>query len=180
MEQDTKLLLALKRGDSSAVQKWFSSYESRLNRYVLTRISNPKDAEEIVQETFLNALRQLPLFRGSSSLYSWMISIAKHEIADFYRKKYAKKAIKTIPIAELLLNPKREDSEVVAEEVAGVLKQMGAETVELLLQKYVDGKRTSQLAIEYNKTQKAIESDLYRARKEFRERFRAQKELEDT
>jgi len=49
-----------------------------------------------------------------------------------------------------------------------VLKKMAKRSRELLMQKYVDKKRIKDLAKELGKTEKAIESELFRARKEFR------------
>lgn len=169
--QEQQLVEKLKHGDPKAVRQWYAEYYAGLQKYVCKRIDNVKDAEEIVQETFLNALRQLPLFLGQSQLSTWMISIARHEIADFYRKRYAKKAIKTIPLGELLLQSKIEDTHTLASEVKVVLAAMSEESVELLLQKYVDEKKVADLAVERNKSEKSIEAQLYRARKEFKERF---------
>ena len=45
---------------------------------------------------------------------------------------------------------------------------MGSQSQELLMKKYVDKKRVKELAQEFGRSEKAIESELFRARKEFR------------
>ena len=52
--------------------------------------------------------------------------------------------------------------------VKQVLKKMGSQSQELLMKKYVDKKRVKELAQEFGRSEKAIESELFRARKEFR------------
>lgn len=165
---EAKLLARLKAGEPDAVRQWFAHYHDRLLAFVSKKIDNPKDAEELVQETFMNCLKHLPLFRGGSSIFTWMCSIANHEVADFYRKKYAKKALHTVPLADFLLHTKVENAHEVAEKVQLVLSKMRSDYKELLLLKYVDGKRVKEIAAELGRTVKSIEADLFRAREEFR------------
>lgn len=165
---DKELIIQLKTGDDQAVKVWFNLYYSRLLKVVEQKISDKKDAEEIVQETFLNCLKHLPLFLGKSSIWTWMNSITRHEISDYYRKKYAKKALKTIPLSEFFPLTQISDSDDVSHKVNEVLNQMRDSYKELLLLKYADGKKVAVIAGELNKSVKSIESDLFRARQEFK------------
>lgn len=167
MEEKT-LLIRLKQGDPKAVSYWFKTYKNKLLTMVIGKISNRQDSEEIVQQTFLNCLRHLPLFRGKSSIWTWMNSIARHEIADYFRKKYAKKALKTTHLSDLLMIEEIDNSEEVSQKVKVILKKMRGHYGELLMLKYVDGKHVSQIAKEMGRSIKSVESDLFRARKEFR------------
>lgn len=167
--KDKDLIQKLKTGDEQAVKTWFDLYFVRLLNIVELKVSNKKDAEEIVQETFLNCLKHLPLFLGKSSIWTWMNSIARHEVADYYRKRYAKKALKTIPLSELIPLNQISDSDEVSLKVKEVLSKMRDDYSELLMLKYADGKKVSVIAQELDKSVKSIESDLFRARKEFKE-----------
>ncbi len=167
--EEKQLLAQLKTGDERAVKVWFDLYYTRLLNVVGVKISNKKDAEEIVQQTFLNCLKHLPLFLGKSSIWTWMNSIARHEIADYFRKKYAKKALQTIPLSDLLPLNHISDSDDVSQKVTQVLAKMKSYYKELLLLKYADGKKVIAIAQEFKKSEKSIESDLFRARKEFKE-----------
>ena len=44
-------------------------------------------AEDLVQETFLAALKARPNFQGRSTVRTWLIAILKHKIVDHIRKK---------------------------------------------------------------------------------------------
>lgn len=167
-KSDQNLINELKQGDTRAVNQWFSEYNDKLTKVVVKKVSNYQDAEEIVQQTFLNCLKHLPLFRGRSSIWTWMNSIARHEIADYFRKKYAKRALRITRLSEFLMLDNIDDSLEVSEKVRRVLKKMRSNHRELLLLKYVDKKKVATIAREFGKSIKSVESELFRARKEFR------------
>jgi RNA polymerase sigma-70 factor (ECF subfamily) len=162
------LLAALKTGDPQAVADWFKAHHRPLLRFVRAKISSETDAEEIVQETFINCLKHLPLFRGNSSIKTWMQGVARHEIADYYRKKYAKKAISALPLTDLITTCGIDDAHEVSEKVRQVFDRMSSQNRELLLLKYIDGKKVEEIAQEMGRTIKAVESELFRARQEFK------------
>lgn len=174
MHNEQQLLADLKAGKPLAVKVWFEVYQPRLLAFVSTKIDSEHDAEEIIQETFINCLKQINLFRGESTLWTWMHSIARHEVADYYRKKYAKKALKTIPLADFLLQESDKTIDDVSERVQIILAKMEKQTQELLKQKYVDGKKVVEIARYFGKSIKAIESELYRARLEFKRLWKAE------
>lgn len=162
------LVEALKQGDDLAVEYWFKKYRAKLRQLALSKVSSVQVANEIVQETFISCLQTLNLFQGKSSLLTWMQSVMRHEIADYYRKRYAKKFIQTIPLSDIFLEQNYKDAASSAETVSLVLKQMLQKNRELLLKKYVDCKKVKEIALELGNSVKAVESDLFRARQEFK------------
>jgi RNA polymerase sigma-70 factor, ECF subfamily len=168
---ESQLLAALRAGEATAVTTWFQMYHDRLLRFVTLKISDPADAQEITQEIFINCLRHLPLFRGSSSLWTWMQSIARHEMADYFRKKYAKKAIKSLPLHEFVSDVPISDAHEVSERVKAAFQALSKESQELLMMKYIDRKKVKEIAAEVGRSVKAVESDLFRARLEFRDLY---------
>ncbi len=168
---DQTLLQFLKAGDPKAVRQWYQLYYAKLLRYLLTKVEKKADAEELTQDTFMSCMKHLPLFRGESSIWTWMLRIAGHEVADYYRKLYAKKAIKSLPFDELLLSQPIADAHETAQKVKDALMSIRVDYRELLLLKYVDKKRVEQIAAELGRSVKAIESDLFRARNAFRQAY---------
>ncbi len=165
---EQSLLARLRQGNPLAVREWYGHYYQKLVSYATTKVAVSETAEELVQEAFINALKNIHFFQGKSSLLTWMVGILNHEIADFYRKYYAKRAIRVLPLSELLFTEPIEDAHEISRRVALVLENMAHHQRELLLQKYVDKKKVKQLAQEFGRSVKAIESDLFRARLEFR------------
>lgn len=167
-ENEQVLLKALKRGDEQAVEFWFKTYQPKLLQVALVRLPSEVVAQEIVQETFISCLQTINLFKGKSSLLTWMQSVLRHEIADYYRKLYAKKIIRITPLADLLLDHGASDSCGTADAVETVLRQMLSTHRELLLRKYVDCQKVKDIAAELGTSVKSVESNLFRARQEFK------------
>lgn len=46
-----------------------------------------EEAEDLVQDTWISALRTVPSFEGRSSLRTWLVSILRRRIADRYRRE---------------------------------------------------------------------------------------------
>jgi RNA polymerase sigma factor (sigma-70 family) len=173
--QDSQLLQQLKQGSPQAVQSWFHAYHDRLLRVILKKVNNEKDAEELTQDTFVSCLKHLPLFRGESSIWTWMTRIAHHEVSDYYRKRYAKKFIHALPLSDLIPLDEIYDSHEISQKVKDVLQKMSKENREILLLKYVDQLKVEHIAKHMGKTGKSIESLLFRARAEFKTLYTLEK-----
>ena len=65
---------------------WVDRYGNYLYGYALSRIQNPAIAEDLVQETFLAALKNRENFEGRSSERTLLTGILKHKIIDYLRK----------------------------------------------------------------------------------------------
>jgi RNA polymerase sigma-70 factor (ECF subfamily) len=63
-----------------------------LYRYACSRLSDPHDANDIVQETMLAAWKGFEARNGQVSLNAWLFGIARNKIADLYRKRYRQPA----------------------------------------------------------------------------------------
>jgi RNA polymerase sigma-70 factor (ECF subfamily) len=67
-------------------ERWVEEHGDYLFKYALLRLRNPSKAEDVVQETFLAALKGSKTFAGRSAEKTWLIGIMKNKIGDFYRK----------------------------------------------------------------------------------------------
>lgn len=71
-----------------------------LYNYALRRLHNHTTAEDVVQETFLAALRAKKRFAGQSSVRTWLIGILKHKIVDLIRKASREQLLENIEIID--------------------------------------------------------------------------------
>jgi RNA polymerase sigma-70 factor (ECF subfamily) len=69
-----------------AAAAWVEEHGDCLYRYALVRVRKPEVAEDLVQETFLAAVRAYARFGGRSSIRSWLCGILTHKIIDHFRK----------------------------------------------------------------------------------------------
>jgi RNA polymerase sigma-70 factor, ECF subfamily len=70
---------------TSNVHDWLNQHGDFLYRFALARLRDPHLAEDVVQETFLAAIKS-PSFSGDSSARTWLTGILKHKIIDVMRK----------------------------------------------------------------------------------------------
>lgn len=68
-------------------EKWVSNYADKLFKYALARVSNEELARDIVQDTFVSALKAAKNFQGRSTEKTWLFSILRNKIIDTYRAK---------------------------------------------------------------------------------------------
>ncbi len=67
-------------------KEWINKYGDVLFGYAFRYVSNRIAAEDLVQETFLAALKGQTAFSGKSSEQTWLIGILKNKVVDYYRK----------------------------------------------------------------------------------------------
>lgn len=75
-EDDETLVARAQRGDRAAFDVLVERYKQRLYATVYHMTSNHEDANDLVQDTFIQAYRKLNSFRGNSSFYTWSYRIA--------------------------------------------------------------------------------------------------------
>ena len=73
--------------DYRDAQSWVEEHGDSLYRFALSRVYDQTVAEDLVQITFLSALKGIRNFKGDCSIKTWLFSILKHKILDHFRKK---------------------------------------------------------------------------------------------
>ncbi len=166
-------------GKKGAATRFYKQFAPRVRAYLIRKMPSIEDAEDVLQETFLSAFDSLPLYQGKSSLVTWIISIANHEVADFYRKRYIRQAVeKTTPLFDNLV------SEVLSPEFILEKKKMERKFMrayrslsmqhqDVLSLRYELSMNVKEIALRMKMSFKATESLLFRARVAFREAYEA-------
>jgi RNA polymerase sigma-70 factor (ECF subfamily) len=78
---------ALRAGDRAEFARLVDTYSTVIYRLGLKMLGNPQDAEDILQNTFLNALTHLANFEGRSSISTWLYRIAANEALMMIRRR---------------------------------------------------------------------------------------------
>lgn len=84
---DHRLISEFKAGSMEAMEKIVERYEDRIFTFGLKMCGHLQDAEDIAQETFLNAFRYLKDFREETKLKNWLFKIATTACIRKRRKK---------------------------------------------------------------------------------------------
>lgn len=78
---------ALRAGDRAEFARLVDTYSTVIYRLGLKMLGNPQDAEDILQNTFFNALTHLANFEGRSSISTWLYRIAANEALMMIRRR---------------------------------------------------------------------------------------------
>ncbi|MCG8697338.1 MAG: RNA polymerase sigma factor, partial [Bacteroidales bacterium] len=72
-------------------EAWVDNHSDYLFNYALTRVNDKDAALDLVQDTFVSAFGAKDSFEGRSAERTWLISILKRKVIDYYRKAYRNK-----------------------------------------------------------------------------------------
>jgi RNA polymerase sigma factor (sigma-70 family) len=83
------------------VEKAYQAERERMLRYAESRV-NPEEAEDVLQDVFVNALRSLDSMEPIHNVAGWLFTALKNRITDWYRNKERRKGITASPTERLL------------------------------------------------------------------------------
>jgi RNA polymerase sigma-70 factor (ECF subfamily) len=87
---DLQLVRRCREGDVSAFEEVYKAHSARLYSLLLRMVGGTQDAEDLLQDVFLQAYRKLDSFRGDSSLGTWLYRLAVNQSLDFLRGRQSR------------------------------------------------------------------------------------------
>ena len=84
---ELELIKAAKQGDEKAFTEIFNTYKLPLYYFILRRVRNQADTEDILMETFERAFASIIHFVPLVKLNTWLYEIARNRVTDFFRVK---------------------------------------------------------------------------------------------
>jgi RNA polymerase sigma-70 factor (ECF subfamily) len=168
------------QGDEEAAFGLIQAHGDALFRFVLRRTGGSvEDAEEIVQDAFVTAVRMGESYDGSCSVLTWLCSLARLKIGDWRKTQMAQKRTAEKPPLSLddeTLGMLRRihDPSVSLEEIAdkvdrvrlvqALLDSMSPEQREAVTLRYVEQFSVAEIARIMKRSEKAVERLLERAK----------------
>ena len=83
-DEDDTLIAAAAQGDRSAFGELYSRYARMVHAILLARVP-PRDAEDLVQDVLMSAMRQLRVLRTAAAFKGWLAAIARNRAIDYFR-----------------------------------------------------------------------------------------------
>lgn len=79
-------VLAMRAGqDMEAFSTLYRRHLQRVYSYLLSRVGNVHDAQDLTAQTFIAALGALPHYRPQGRFIAWLLGIARHKLHDHFR-----------------------------------------------------------------------------------------------
>ena len=157
------------------MEDFYKKYYLSVKKFVSQKIDDEGVVEELTNDIMMAAIMCRSNFNGECNEFSWVCSIAKHKIIDYYRKKKIKTILFSISpefeeIADKALTPERDVlKNELKEEIKKTMAELGKGYKDILRLKYIEGMKINEISKNLKMTGKAVESKLIRAKKKFRE-----------
>lgn len=181
---ETVLVDAARNGDVAAFEQLVRRYDRNVFRIAQHITQNREDAEDVVQDAFLKAFRNLKQFQGQSKFYTWLVRIAVNEALMRLRRRKPERTVSidedvrteedSMPreIADWSPNPEQlysqaELKDILSKTIQGL--SPGFRTVFVL--RDVEALSTEETAEALNLSIPAVKSRLLRARLQLRDRL---------
>jgi RNA polymerase sigma-70 factor (ECF subfamily) len=173
---DEVLVERVRNGDGAAFDALYRRYFSRIFRFLDRRLGNRADVEETVQEVFINLFSSLDGFRGEAPFAAWVFGLTRRTLANRFKRKRAA----TVPLPA-------EDDDLLDGNAAGVgrdadphlayefnerlqrlqrgVDELSSDQWELFRLRHLENRSIEEIAQQLAKSEDAVKSHLYRARK---------------
>lgn len=170
-----------------AVTQALASHEGWLKSVIAARLGSAAGADDVLQEVHVAAIQQKSPLTNSASITAWLYQLAIRQVLQFRRKagRYRKRIAQAAeieatkpdqiedPLSWLLSSERREL-------IRCGLQQLDEEDRELLMLKYVEGWSYSRIVERTGRTERAVESQVQRARNRLRTHLVRLNVLSDT
>lgn len=131
-------------------------------RYVYARIGNRSDAEDLTSQTFFEALEKWPRYREEGKVGAWLLTIARHHVADFYRRRRPTVSLEKVdppvdpPMAEEI------DRMDERERIDTLVRELDDSQQELLRLRFAAGLKYREIAEVVGRSEGAVKMAIHR------------------
>jgi RNA polymerase sigma-70 factor (ECF subfamily) len=164
-------------GDERAIRWVLNRYRDRVVRLATHVLHNSREAEDVAQEAFVKAFRQIEQFRGDSGFYAWLYRIVINLCLDRMRRKCvtSELPLEAGPLPAVAAAPDMEKRLAVEQ----VLNSLSPPMRAALVLREVEGLEYSEIAAVLKIPVGTVRSRLNTAREQFRRRWMAIQEEAD-
>lgn len=89
---DIETIKRAQNGSAKDFETIYNHYSSKLYRYIFYKVRTRHDAEDVTSETWVNIVKNLKTYSFNSSFSTWIYSVTKNILAQYYKSLYDKSA----------------------------------------------------------------------------------------
>ena len=171
---EEQLVQGLRSQDPGAVQELVVSHGDRLFRSACLLCGDQAEAQDLVQETLLQAVRPAPRFRGCSSVYTWLhgilLNLTRHYHRDRKRMVYDEELARQEP-APPDEHPSRLDVDMSTSALADALGGLSGPHREVLILRFYEDMKIHEIAAQLGISAGTVKSRLHYAIAEMQRRL---------
>jgi RNA polymerase sigma-70 factor (ECF subfamily) len=160
-DEDATIRAAIE-GDRRAFGDLYVRYARMVHAILLSRVP-PSDAEDLVQDVFMSAMRQLRGLRTAAAFRGWLGAIARNRAIDYHRQSREKVSLEDVPPGK--------DSNEDAFLVMAAIRKLPEAYRETLLMRLVEGMTGPEIAERTGLTPESVRVNLCRGMKMLREKL---------
>ena len=161
MQDEESLVRRAKQGDQQAFAQLYEEHFDRIYRYVVIRIGDKMEAEDMTQQVFLKAFQSISSFKWKGTPFSaWLYRIAHNQVVDYLRKKGRQNAI---PLDESLVGSDSNPQLLVErrfdiEQLLSATKRLTEPQREVVSLRFTSGLSVAEVAKIMGKSQGAVKA----------------------
>jgi len=161
-------------GDSQSVTEFYKLYSPRILNYLLKRLPREEDAQEILNDVFLDAIDSISMLKKSENLQAWVFKIAHHKTVNYYRKGKIKSILLSqVPYLEIVASEIHQpefqfEKNKIRDKIESAFRSLPDLYRKILKLHYEDRISIKEIAVMLKLSFKATESLLFRARQSFK------------
>jgi RNA polymerase sigma-70 factor (ECF subfamily) len=165
---EKEIIRKIKEGDQTAFTELFATYQPKILQHCLSVVKDQEIAEDLSQETFLQAYKKFDTFRQDSSFYTWLFRIA-HNLSLNQLKKMKKGKIEEFHDESFLQLPVQQQEHPELEKaVQEGIKTLNEKHAEVFKLYEIEKKSQKEIAMLLNIPNGTVRSRLYYARRKMR------------
>jgi RNA polymerase sigma-70 factor, ECF subfamily len=166
-DEDRNLALRAGKGDAAAFGALYDRYVAAVYRYVYYRVRNDMDAEDLVSDVFMRALRAIPRYEPRVAFLAWLYRIARNAVIDRARRSRTQISFEDAlahPGVDQIVEP---DATILAlsdkEAVRAALAKLTPLQQEVIVLRFVEGYSTLEIAGLVGKREGTVRGIQFRA-----------------
>jgi RNA polymerase sigma-70 factor, ECF subfamily len=166
-DEDRNLALRAGKGDAAAFGALYDRYVGAVYRYVYYRVRNDMDAEDLVSDVFMRALRAIPRYEPRVAFLAWLYRIARNAVIDRARRSRTQISFEDAlahPGVDQVVEP---DATILAlsdkEAVRAALAKLTPLQQEVIVLRFVEGYSTLEIASLVGKREGTVRGIQFRA-----------------
>lgn len=153
---EQELIQHAQQGNTSCFTQLVLLYQPKIHSYLLARCTNPTDADDVLQDTFINAFKYIKSFDDQWAFSTWLFTIAKRQLSRV--KHYPHMSLDVVEHhSEAMPHPENNIWPLIK-------KHVSPEQHDLLWFFYVEEMTSKELAHVMKKSESWVKTNLHRSK----------------